>query len=85
MTTTNELMETIVTGLASQDSDTRNEALSELGALCQRIADLEALSDAVEELARIEKSYTRLPDNTWPEWDSAYDTMYAINQKLCKS
>lgn len=45
MNTTDETVERIVNGIMSQDSDTRNEALSELAALAeikQRVADLEA-------------------------------------------
>lgn len=61
------------------------ELLQENEQLQQTIQDYTALSDAVEELARIEKAYTRLPDNTWPEWDGAYDAMYAINQELRQS
>lgn len=63
----------------------RDELLRENEQLQQTIQDYTVLSDAVEELARIEKAYTRLPDNTWPEWDGAYDAMYAINQELRQS
>lgn len=45
MNTTNEIVERIVNGIMSQDSDMHNEALSALAALAelkQRVADLEA-------------------------------------------
>ena len=54
-------------------------AQAALETLRQQVADLEALSDAVAELARIELAYK---PGAWPEWDAAFAAVYAINKKI---
>lgn len=91
---TQELFATIEEGLHEHndyaDGQTpyhnyRKSGLEALATLRQWVMDLDALSDAVQELKCIEVAYTRLPDNTWPEWDDAYENMYTINKRIRES